>query len=111
MNEHDTACCTPPDGQAKAHQPKPAQDKELATLCKALGHPARVAIVRHLLATKTCMVGDLVEVLPLAQSTVSQHLKVLKSAGIIAGEVDGPKRCYCVNPKSLVRLQELIEQV
>ena len=69
---------------------------ELATLAKALGHPARVQIVRFLLSRDSCMCGDIVEELPLAQSTVSQHLKMLKESGLIRGTIDGPRVCYCV---------------
>ena len=70
----------------------------MARAAKALGHPIRVQIVRFLLAQDSCMCGDIVEHLPLAQSTVSQHLKVLKEAGLIRGEIDGPRVCYCVEP-------------
>jgi len=83
-------------------------DVDLARLAKALGHPARVAIVRRLLSAGECVCGQIVEGLPLAQATVSQHLKVLKGAGLITGEVDGPRVCYCVNPKAVQRIQELI---
>jgi len=84
------------------------QDQGLATLAKALGHPARVQIVRFLLAKDSCMCGDIVEHLPLAQSTVSQHLKILKESGLIRGTIDGPRVCYCVEPKALKRLKELV---
>jgi ArsR family transcriptional regulator len=83
-------------------------DAELARLAKALAHPARVAILRRLLAHGECVCGEIVSGLPLAQATVSQHLKVLKEAGLIQGEVDGPRVCYCINPKAVKRLQELI---
>lgn len=72
-------------------------DLELAALAKALAHPARIAIVRCLLKTKTCITGDLSEVIGLAQPTISQHLKVLKSAGIIQGKVTGNSVNYCIN--------------
>ncbi|WP_162051447.1 ArsR/SmtB family transcription factor [Pontibacter pamirensis] len=68
-----------------------------AMLLKALGHPARVAIIEHLLKVRTCICGDLVNELPLAQATVSQHLKELKSAGIIKGSVEGAAVCYCLD--------------
>jgi ArsR family transcriptional regulator len=83
-------------------------DAELARLAKALAHPARVAILRRLIAHGECACGKIVSGLPLAQATVSQHLKVLKEAGLILGEVDGPRVCYCVNPKAVRRVQELI---
>jgi ArsR family transcriptional regulator len=80
----------------------------LAELCKALSHPARVGILNHLLMENRCICGDLVAVLPLAQSTVSQHLKVLKAAGLVQGEVEGPKTCYCVDPGVLEELKALV---
>jgi ArsR family transcriptional regulator len=86
-------------------------DQTLAELAQALGHPARVAIVRLLMERKTCLCGDIVEVLPLAQSTVSQHLKMLKQAGWIEGEVDGPRVCYCLNPQALKRFKNLIKSL
>ena len=83
-------------------------DDELAVLAKALGHPVRVQIVRFLARQKGCICGELVDLLPLAQSTVSQHLEVLKDAGLINGTVDGPRMNYCINPKSLRRLKVLV---
>ena len=85
-----------------------AADAELAGLAKALAHPARVAILRRLIEHGECVCGEIVSGLPLAQATVSQHLKVLKTARLIQGEVDGPRVCYCVNPKAVKRVQELI---
>ena len=83
-------------------------DRELAVLAKAIAHPARVAILRRLAADGKCICGELVDELPLAQATVSQHLKVLKDAGLVQGEVDGPRVCYCVSPKTLDKLKRLI---
>jgi ArsR family transcriptional regulator len=83
-------------------------DDELATLAKALGHPARVQIMRLLVRREACICGDIVDELPLAQSTVSQHLKVLKEAGLVRGEIDGPRVCYCVEPRTLRRLKALV---
>jgi ArsR family transcriptional regulator len=83
-------------------------DEELAMLAKALGHPARVQIVRLLVRRDACICGDIVDELPLAQSTVSQHLKVLKDAGLIRGEIDGPRVGYCVEPRAMRRLKALI---
>ena len=83
-------------------------DEELAALARALSHPARVAIVRHLSERGTCVCGEIVSVLPLAQATVSQHLKVLKESGLVQGEVDGPRTCYCVNPETVKRFQALV---
>ena len=86
----------------------PASDDQLATLAKALAHPVRVQIVRILARTEGCVCGDLVEQLPLAQSTVSQHLKVLKDAGLVRGTIEGPRVCYCIDPEGLRRLRTLV---
>ena len=85
----------------------PAADDTLAMLAKALGHPIRVQIVRILAATEGC-VSEIVDKLPLAQSTVSQHLKVLKDAGLVRGTVDGPRMSYCIDPVGLRRLRVLV---
>jgi ArsR family transcriptional regulator, arsenate/arsenite/antimonite-responsive transcriptional repressor len=74
---------------------------KIAQLLKALAHPARVAILEHLLKVKTCICGDLVNELPLAQATVSQHLKELKTAGIIKGSIEGTSVCYCIDERAL----------
>ena len=89
----------------------PAADEELAALAKALGHPARVQILRLLVRRESCICGDIVDELPLAQSTVSQHLKVLKDAGLIRGDIDGPRVCYCVEPGTLRRLKALTASI
>lgn len=73
------------------------QQNQIATLAKALGHPARIAILEYLLKVDACICGDIVEELPLSQSTVSQHLKALKEVGIIKGEIEGVKTCYCID--------------
>jgi DNA-binding transcriptional ArsR family regulator len=86
----------------------PAADAELAVLTKATGHPARVQILRILARQPDSFCGDIVGQLPLAQSTVSQHLKILKQAGLIRGEVDGLHVCYCIDPRALRRLKALI---
>jgi len=85
----------------------PEADDELARFAKAMAHPARVQIMRMLSRRETCMYGDLAESLPLAQSTVSQHLKILKEAGLIRGEVESPRVCYCIDWRSLRRLKAL----
>jgi ArsR family transcriptional regulator, arsenate/arsenite/antimonite-responsive transcriptional repressor len=82
-----------------------AKQNEIATLAKALGHPARVAIMEYLLKVDACICGDIVNVLPLAQPTVSQHLKELKNAGLIKGSIEGNAICYCINDKALSKLQ------
>jgi len=85
-----------------------AADEQLAAMAKALGHPARVAILRQLAEEGECICGEIVSALPLAQATVSQHLKVLKDAGFVQGEIDGPRVCYCVNPDVVKRFQKLV---
>ncbi|CAG5007857.1 hypothetical protein DYBT9275_04141 [Dyadobacter sp. CECT 9275] len=74
------------------------QQNRMADLAKAFSHPARVAILQLLIARKSCVCGDLVDELELAQATVSQHLKELKRIGIIQGEINPPRVCYCINP-------------
>ena len=88
----------------------PGQDTELfAAMCKALGHPARIKIINYLKKIDRCLCGDIVELLPLAQSTVSQHLKCLKDAGLIKGEVEGPKTCYCLDKRMLETFTIMVE--
>lgn len=77
---------------------------DLAALAKVLGHPARLAILRTLAERGTCVCGEVVDVLPLAQATVSQHLKALKEAGLVSGETDGPRSCYCLDTDAIHRL-------
>ncbi len=81
---------------------------ELSILFKALGHPARIAILQHILETKSCICGDLVEKFPLSQATISQHLKELKSANIIQGSIEGNSICYCLNPNTLNKISNVI---
>lgn len=83
------------------------QDQDTAILAKALGHPARISILKVLAERGSCVCGEVVDVLPLAQATVSQHLKELKDAGLIQGEIDGPRVCYCINPQGLDRARSL----
>lgn len=78
-----------------------ARQNQIATIAKALGHPARIAIIEHLMKVKDCICGDIVNELPLAQPTVSQHLKELKNAGIIKGNIDGNSICYCIDEKTI----------
>jgi ArsR family transcriptional regulator len=86
-------------------------DKQLSMLCKALGHEARVMIVKILINRNACVCGDIVEALPLSQSTVSQHLKILKECGIIQGQIKGPSICYCINPETMNQLRHLISSL
>jgi DNA-binding transcriptional ArsR family regulator len=82
------------------------EQNELARLAKALGHPARIAIIEFLVKTNACFCGDIVEEIGLAQATVSQHLKALKTAGIIKGDVEGTSVCYCINPETWEKLTQ-----
>ena len=86
-------------------------DKDLALIFKALGHPARIRILRHLLEENRCICGRSVSILPLAQSTVSQHLKILQEAGLIRGEIEGPKTCYCVNREKLTSMRNALAEL
>ncbi|MFH0735374.1 MAG: metalloregulator ArsR/SmtB family transcription factor [bacterium] len=83
----------------------------LAEIAKALSHPARLKILKILTQMDTCIVGCIVEKMPLAQATVSQHLKELKKVGLIDGEIDGPKVCYCVNKKALSKAKEALDKL
>ena len=74
------------------------EQNRMSELAKAIAHPARVAILEHLLKTNSCVCGDIVDVLPLSQSTISQHLSALKKAGIIKGDISGTSVCYCIDP-------------
>lgn len=87
----------------------------LSDIAKALSHPARISILKILTEMNVCMCGDIVDLLPLSQSTVSQHLKELKRVGLISGEIEGPKVCYCINNKIMreakIKLDKLFSQV
>ena len=83
----------------------------LAEACKALSHPARLAILQTLANRGTCICGDIVDVMPLSQATVSQHLKVLKEAGLVKGTIDGPRSCYCVNAGALSALGDSLDEL
>ena len=87
------------------------ETKEMSAFAKALGHPARIIILKHLSTQECCFTGDLLEVLPLAQSTVSQHLKELKSAGLIEGEVEPPKVRYCIHQENWKKAGALFEHL
>jgi len=101
--------CTPKGQPVKVELPDTRRkDEQLAAMAKALGHPVRVRILRILASRDVCICGDLVDELPIAQSTVSQHLKILKEAGLIQGQIDGPRGCYCINRPALEKLKELV---
>lgn len=102
--------CVPRDDHNPDLRPVEGEvaDSELAAMARALAHPARVRIVRLLSHRTSCVCGELVGELDLAQSTVSQHLKILKESGLIQGEVTGPKVCYCLRPRALRRLKAIV---
>jgi ArsR family transcriptional regulator len=85
-------------------------NQDLVDRLKALGHPARLEILRVLAARGTCVCGEIVEILPLAQATVSQHLKVLKEAGLIRGRINGKNSCYCLDPRGIADLREALDE-
>jgi len=85
------------------------QYEPLAAACKALAHPARLAILQHLAQRNSCICGELVTIMPLSQATVSQHLKILKEAGLISGSIDGPRSCYCINTEAISQLRTRTE--
>ncbi len=87
------------------------RQNQMALLLKALGHPARVAIVEYLLTVETCVCGDIVNELPLAQPTISQHLKELKNVGLIKGTVEGTSVCYCLNQDTLHELEQYFNEI
>ena len=107
--ETPTTCCPPARAEGEFGPLEgPQADAELATLAKAIAHPVRVEILRILLRKNTCICGAIVDELPLAQSTVSQHLKILKDAALLRGDVDGPRVNYCIEPLTLRRLKDLV---
>ena len=84
---------------------------DLAAMAKALGHPARIAILQFLASRKACICGDIVDELPLSQSTVSQHLKELKTVGLIKGDIEGPSVCYCIDEKVWNKAQKNLSEL
>lgn len=88
-----------------------AQQNKIAIIAKALGHPARVAIIEHLLKVNACICSDIVEELPLAQPTISQHLKELKNAGLIIGNIEGNSVCYCINKSTFDMLKAYFSKI
>jgi DNA-binding transcriptional ArsR family regulator len=87
------------------------EDIWLADVAKALSHPARIKILKLLTQMDSCMVGNIVDQMPLAQATVSQHLKELRRVGLVQGEIDGPKICYCVNSKNLLKAKIALDKM
>lgn len=97
-------------GITKSEYFSPPQN-QMALLFKALGHPARIAIIDYLLKTEHCVCGDIVDELPLAQATISQHLRELKTAGIIRGSVEGNSICYCLEENAFQYLKTYFDQL
>ncbi len=87
------------------------KQNSIATMIKALGHPARIAIMEYLIKVDSCICGDIVNELPLAQPTISQHLKELKNAGLIKGSIEGNSICYCINEKAITKLQRYFSNI
>ena len=87
------------------------KQNSIAILAKALGHPARIAIMEYLIKVDTCICGDIVNELPLAQPTISQHLKELKNAGLIKGTIEGNSICYCIDEKAILKLQNYFSNI
>ena len=111
----DALCCPPEDVQAvellKAPVQGPAADDELAAFAKAIAHPVRVRILRMLAEKEARMCSHIVDELPLAQSTVSEHLRILRTAGLVRANENGPRVSYCIVPPALQRLKALLEAV
>ncbi len=105
MAKSKEKCC---DDSAVIKLPCDASADQLAKLAWAIAHPARIRIVRLLLSRTSCVCGEIVDQMPLAQSTVSQHLKILKESGLVQGEIDGPRICYCINRPMLDQLKKLV---
>ena len=83
----------------------------ISLILKALGHPARIAIIEYIMKVNTCICGDIVKELPLAQPTISQHLKELKNAGLIKGSIEGNSICYCINREGIEHLKNYFESI
>lgn len=98
-------CCVTGDPAGAEPATAAIDDERLASMAKALGHPARVKILRLLAERQACVTGDLVAELPLAQSTISEHLRILRQAGLIQGEIEGPRTSYCVDRAGLAALR------
>lgn len=113
--ESDDALCCPSEGQTDelllASVEGPAADEELAAFAKAIAHPTRVRILRMLAKKEARMCSHIVDELPLAQSTVSEHLRILRSAGLVQANENGPRVSYCIVPSALKRLKALLEAV
>jgi ArsR family transcriptional regulator len=101
-------CCMPP---RKRRRTKEFSEEELGNLCKALAHPARVRLLLILIEKGECISGDLAEEFSLSQSTVSEHLRILKEAGFVRGAIDGPRRFYCINSLVLDQFKSMVDSL
>lgn len=88
-----------------------ARHNQIAQMAKALGHPARIAILEHLINRGECVCGEIVDALPLSQATISQHLKAMKEAGLIRGNIDGAFSCYCIDRSACMQLKDQLTQI
>ena len=116
QNQPDPVICCPPEPAQAAALPGgpvdgPPADEELAAFAKAIAHPVRVRILRMLAQKEACMCSHIVDELPLAQSTVSEHLRILRSAGLVRANENGPRVGYCIVPSALARLKALLAAV
>lgn len=98
-------------GSTKKSNKDPLGGESFAKISKALGHPARIKIIKYLKEANQCICGEIVEIMPLAQSTVSQHLKQLKESGLVIGEVEGPTTCYCLDLSVLKAFKEAVDRL
>ncbi len=104
-------CCSSKEESPDQTQWDESDLKYFADVCKALSHPVRIRIIEHLKKMSKCICGEIVDILPLAQSTVSQHLKSLKKAGLILGEVDGMCTCYCLDHEALEKYKNMVAKL
>lgn len=109
MDCDEPGCCPPPADVPPSPTSGEAAEVELAALARALGHPARVRILRLLIRRGGCICKEIGDEIDLAPSTISQHLKQLREVGLIRGAVDGPRICYCVEPAMVARLRALVD--
>ena len=110
VNDELDTCCSNDAvlAMSRALDVTPLDEERLASLAKAIGHPTRVRILRLLAERSSCVTGDLVAELPLAQSTVSEHLRILREAGLIQGEIEGPRTSYCLDPAGMELLKSTV---
>jgi ArsR family transcriptional regulator len=110
MKQNQTALKTDQGVNPKTDN-APFDNQTVVLICKALSHPARLRIVEHLKKVDQCICGEIVDILPLAQSTVSQHLKILKAAGLVLGEIEGPRTCYCLDKRRFELFKQAVARI